>query len=343
MTLRPITVLLAHEPRSARRALRARIDAEADLVVTAEAETQDEVLTAARAHKPSIVLMDLQSAKLDGNATTRALLAQQPVPIVLVTTSTARPATNAAMESLRSGALAVLPLPLSGDPSYDVHFAALMRTLRSMARVVFRHAPTRKSDHSMPAVKLTSNTIEAIGIVASTGGPGAVATVLSTMTPPHPPVLLVQHMSTGFVDGFCSWLEQEIGRRVVVATHGEKLEPSTVYVAPEQFHMGIDRSLRVVLSDAPPVNLSRPSGTWLLRSMALALGRSARAAILTGMGSDGADGAVAVREAGGMVATQDQESSTVYGMPQQTALRGGSDVTLPLEHIGPWLCTGAPR
>ena len=114
-----------------------------------------------------------------------------------------------------------------------------------------------------------------------------------------------------------------------------------MYVAPDDRHLGVDALRRALVSDEAPVGVFRPAGTWLLRSMARALGPAARAAVLTGMGDDGADGAVELRRAGGRVAVQDEASCVIYGMPAVTAARGGADVVLPLAQIAAWLTEGA--
>jgi len=181
-----------------------------------------------------------------------------------------------------------------------------------------------------------------IGLVASTGGPGALVTVLRALAGrPLPPVLLVQHLAPGYTPGFAAWLQGMIQRPVGVAQHLEPLGLDRVYVAPDDRHLGVDALRRALVTDEPPVGMFRPSGTWLLRSMARSFGPLARAAVLTGMGDDGADGAVALRRAGGRVAVQDEATCVIYGMPAVTAARGGADVVLPLAQIAAWLVEGA--
>lgn len=333
----PMTVLLAHEPYSARVALRAALEAERDILVVAEAESDEAIVSQCAQARPAVVLMDCAAARIDGYQTTRTLMAKQPVPIVLLATSMVDRSSANVSRALRDGALSVHWLPIPSDPQFRASVATLVRTLRAMVRVQVRRAT------APPTPSAASSHIDAIAIVASTGGPSAVATVLNGMGLAHPPVLLVQHLADGFVEGFADWLSQSAQRPVVIARNGERAERSTVYIAPEHHHLGVDPMGHLVVSDAEPIALCRPSGTFLLRAMARHLGARARAAVLTGMGADGADGAVALRAAGGAVVTQDEQSSTVYGMPQQALVRGGSDVSLPLEHIAHWLLSGEKR
>lgn len=332
--LSPITVLLAHEPYSARVALRTALEAEGDILVVGEAESDESIVLQCAQARPSVVLMDCAARRIDGYRTTRTLMAQQPVAIVLLATSMVERSSANVSRALRDGALSVNFLPIPADPQFRASVATLVRTLRAMGRVHLRRASTPS-----PAPAPASN-IDAIAIIASTGGPTAVATVLNGMGPSHPPVLLVQHLADGFAEGFADWLSQTTERPVLIARNGDRPVRSTVYIAPEHHHLGVDPMGHLVVSDAEPIALCRPSGTFLLRSMARHLGPRARAAVLTGMGADGADGAVALRAAGGAVATQDEQSSTVYGMPQQALVRGGSDASLPIDQIGHWLLQG---
>lgn len=339
----PMTVLLAHEPYSARVALRTALEAERDILVVAEAESDEAIVSQCAQAKPSVVLMDCAAGRIDGYQTARTLMAQRPVPIVLLATSMVDRSSANVSRALRDGALSVHYLPIPSDPQFRASVATLVRTLRAMVRVQVRRAAPAALPHAADATSAPSSQLDAIAIVASTGGPSAIATVLNGMGLEHPPVLLVQHLADGFVEGFADWLSQSTQRPVVIARNGERPQRSTVYLAPEHHHLGVDPMGHLVVSDAEPIALCRPSGTFLLRTMARHLGARGRAAVLTGMGADGADGAVAMRAAGGTVVTQDERSSTVYGMPQQALVRGGSDASLPLEHIAHWLLSGEKR
>ncbi|MBK6535389.1 MAG: chemotaxis protein CheB [Deltaproteobacteria bacterium] len=163
---------------------------------------------------------------------------------------------------------------------------------------------------------------------------------LLRVLPPRvmPPVLIVQHMARGFAEGFARWISEATGHPTTVAVDRSPTARGAVYIAADDRYLGIDASLRLVVSDAPQVGLFRPSGNYLFESMARSLGPRARGVVLTGMGDDGADGAATLRRSGGRVAAQDEATSVVYGMPKAAAQRGGADVTLPLLEIPAWLC-----
>ena len=315
----PVRVLVVNDSATVRALLRATLDAAAGFEVVGESADGRDAAALVLATRPSVVLMDVVMPRVDGYAATREIMARAPVPIVLVSSVVNPRDVAVAMESLRSGALAIAEaLPSPHDPAFPARREALLHLLRSMARVrVTANAPAPAAFPARLGPRgLARPGVAAIGLVASTGGPGALVTVLRALAErPLPPVLLVQHL--------------------------EPLAHDRVYVAPDDRHLGVDALRRALVSDEAPVGVFRPAGTWLLRSMARALGPAARAAVLTGMGDDGADGAVELRRAGGRVAVQDEASCVIYGMPAVTAARGGADVVLPLAQIAAWLTEGA--
>jgi two-component system chemotaxis response regulator CheB len=150
-------------------------------------------------------------------------------------------------------------------------------------------------------------------------------------------------MSPGFMSGFAEWLASTTPHRVAIAEPGRLLERGDVLVAPEDRHLGIDASLRAVVSDGEAIGRFRPSGTFLFRSLARALGSRAVGVVLTGMGEDAAAGAVDIRRAGGRVIAQDESSSVIYGMPRAALARGGVDRVLPLNEIAHALIANEAR
>ncbi|MBW3555068.1 MAG: chemotaxis protein CheB, partial [Gemmatimonadetes bacterium] len=172
----------------------------------------------------------------------------------------------------------------------------------------------------------------------STGGPAALHRILLDLPRDFPvPILVVQHIARNFVTGLCTWLNAHCDLRVRVAEHGEALEPRSVYLAPDDRHLGVRERGVCELSAGPPVGAFRPSGSFLFESVARIYGAAAVAVVLTGMGRDGAEGALAVRAAGGRVLAQDEETSIVYGMPAEAVRIGAAQRVLRLERIAPTL------
>ncbi len=174
-----------------------------------------------------------------------------------------------------------------------------------------------------------------LGVVASTGGPNALTQLLGGLPASFPlPILLVQHITASFLDGFVSWLGGVCPFSVRLARDGEIPAPATVYLAPADRHLTVEGG-RLRLTADEPVCLQRPSGTVLFRSMARSFGSLALGVLLTGMGEDGAEGLLDVRERGGYTIAEDESTAIVYGMPATAARLGAVCELLPLHEIAP--------
>lgn len=335
-----LRLVIVNDSATIRAALRRAFAGIPDVEVVGEAKDGAEAVTVVADRRPSVVVMDIVMPVMDGYAATRQIMATCPTPIVLVSSVVNPRDAHVAMEALRSGALAIVEaLPAITDPRYERRREALLHTLRSMALV--RLERFRCDPVAAPAAPLlgADRGVAAIGIAASTGGPNAVVELLRLLPPGvMPPLLIVQHIARGFAEGFARWITEASGHPASVAVDHAQAARGEVYIAADDRYLGLDASLRLVVSDAPQVGLFRPSGNYLFESLARALGQRARGVVLTGMGDDGADGAVALRRSGGRVAVQDEATSVVYGMPRAALERGGADVVLPLLQIPAWLC-----
>jgi two-component system chemotaxis response regulator CheB len=183
-----------------------------------------------------------------------------------------------------------------------------------------------------------------VAIAASTGGPAALQQILGGLPADfRASVLVVQHIARGFTAGLAEWLAATSPLHVKVAQHGGALAPRTVYLAPDDRHVGIETGQRLAVLATPPVGGFRPSATVLFESVARHAGSGAVAVVLTGMGSDGAAGLPAVRAAGGRVIAQDEATSVVYGMPRAALETGQVHAVLPLGEIASHLCGWAGK
>jgi two-component system chemotaxis response regulator CheB len=185
--------------------------------------------------------------------------------------------------------------------------------------------------------------VKVVGVGASTGGPVALHQFLSALPPDlDVPVLVVQHLPDGFAEGFVRWLATAAALPVRIAEDLAPLERG-VHVAPHGCHLEITRTWRTRLVHSPAVHGFRPSVSALFASLAANAGPSAVAVVLTGMGSDGLEGARAIRSRGGRVLVQDEESSVVYGMPRAVAQAGLADVVGPVEGLAREIADAAER
>ncbi|ADH89290.1 response regulator receiver modulated CheB methylesterase [Ancylobacter novellus DSM 506] len=337
--LRKIRVLLAEDSRSQREAISWVIGNAPYLELVGEAANGAEAVDMVEQLQPDIVLMDCHMPVMDGIEATRVIMGRCPVPIVVTSATFDVNDVHPGLEALHEGALAIVPKPL--DPAaenFDRLAEELCLTLKLMADVkVVRRLPPRRSAANprppretaerpadRPAPVREAREIRIVAVGASTGGPPVVLDILRRLGPRlDVPMLLVQHMSPGFIVGFASWLTRGSGLPVEVAAANVVAAPGRVYVAPEGHHLGIDRRGRLTLDDGPPENGFRPSVSCLFRSVADAFGREALAILLTGMGQDGAEGLAYVGQKGGVTAAQDKDSSVVFGMPA-AAIRMGA-------------------
>jgi two-component system chemotaxis response regulator CheB len=337
-------VLVVEDSAVVREFLVHLINCDPELHVIATASNGEEAIEAVKRWQPDVITMDINMPRLNGFEATRRIMETSPTPIVIVSGSWDPEEVATSFRAVEAGALAVLPRPSGiGHPNHAVMAANLTQTVKLMAevRVVRRWGRTRR-EGALPAA-LTSNQtrppqipaeVRAVAMGASTGGPPVLQTILSKIPQVFPaPVFIVQHMAAGFTQGFVDWLSQHSSLPVSIAAHGQEASPASVYVAPEGFHMQVQRGGRIVLTDGPPEHGLRPSVSSLFRSVAKAYGPNAVGVLLTGMGKDGAAELKTMREAGAVTIAQDRESSVVHGMPGEALNLDAASYVLSPEQI----------
>ncbi len=316
-----IRVLLAEDSAVQREFLSHILETAETFEIVAKAVDGAEAIKLAGETRPDVILMGLHLSKVDGIEATRIIMETCPVPIVVASSRSGARDVQLTFEAIQNGALAVVSKPPDvGSPDFDRVADELIRTLRLMSDVkVVRRWPR---DKRLPATRSRAAprpSPKVIVIAGSTGAPGVIAEILSGLgRGTWPPILLVQHIAEGFVEGFAQWLATHTGIEVHVAADGMTAMPGCVYVAPNGAQMGIERSSVIrVDSRAPLEDGFRPSGTFLLRSAARNFGRLAMGIVLTGMGRDGAAGLLELQRAGAVTVAQDEESCVVFGMSKE--------------------------
>jgi len=293
-----------------------------------------------RLTKPDVVTMDLHMPQMDGFETTRVIMEQAPTPIVVVSESIRIMDTTFSFSVLEAGALAVLLRPPSlSHPDFLTAKKELIETVKTMAEVKVVRRINRKM--SEPKNTFENNKVlpkplpgvRIIAIGASTGGPQTLQKIFSGLPPGLPfSFLVVQHISPGFSNGFRDWLQGSSRVHFKTGENGERLVPGMAYLAPEGFHMGILNN-KIMLSSDPPVFGIRPTIDFLFRSLALSSGPESLGILLTGMGKDGSEALKLMKEKGALTIAQDQESSIVFGMPDEAIKLGAADYILPPDKI----------
>jgi two-component system response regulator WspF len=282
--------------------------------------------------RPDMVLMDLIMPVMDGVEATRRIMRESPCPILVVTATVTG---NAAcvFEALGAGALDAIDTPnLSSPDGVD----RLCRRIQLIARLA---QPVASSGAHMlpPLTAIRAQQVPTPALIgASTGGPLALRNVLLEWPRPLPfSAVIVQHLDAAFVPGLAEWLARETRLPVRVALPGSLPEPGTVWLAGGEQHLILDRQARFRERPAQPSDLHHPSVDALFLSAAESGLAPGIAALLTGMGSDGAQGMRALRDVGWKTVAQDQTTSVVWGMPGAAVQLGAAARVVPIQHVGP--------
>ena len=334
-----IRVVVAEDSRAERALLVAILESDPAIRVVGEAADGSEAVEMTMRLRPDLVTMDVHMPRVDGLEATREIMVRAPTPIVVVSSSVRPDDIALSLRATEAGALAAVAKPESPvSPRFDEDRAQLVAMVKAMAdvKVVRRWSGRREAD--APPVPTPAAPVRLVAIAASTGGPVALQTILGALPASFPaPVLVVQHLSRGFVAVLARWLDSATALRVKVAEAGERLLPGVVYLAPDDEHLGVTPDGAVELAATPPEEGFRPSASHLFRSASAAYGDSLLAVILTGMGSDGVGGLRQAHAAGALVLAQDEASSVIYGMPGEAVRAGVVGGVLPLHSIGPRL------
>jgi len=284
-------------------------------------------------HKPDVLTLDIEMPRMDGLTFLKKLMAHHPMPVIIVSSVT-KSGSEASVDALRSGAIDVIAKP-GGPTSVGMVTERLRERIRglrqSRPRLVRTAGPAAPVESLAAASFRRSNGLLVIG--ASTGGPQAIEAVLSRLPADVPPTLIVQHMPATFTAAFASRLNSVCPMRVFEAKGGERLERGTVYIAPGDHHLLVERhgvDLKTVLRQGPQVHHQRPAVDVLFASAAQLQGVPTVGVLLTGMGADGADGMVALRRTGAITIAEDEHSCIVFGMPKEAIARGGADRVVTL-------------
>jgi two-component system chemotaxis response regulator CheB len=281
--------------------------------------------------EPDVITLDIEMPRMDGISFLRKLMEHRPMPVIIISSLT-QSGSAATIDALRAGAIDVFAKP--GGPS---SFGELAVRLKERVRAVRGMAPAGLARAAAVSAAPASAAAPAsvrfdhprrrhgvIAIGASTGGPHAIESLLMRMPAESPPIVIAQHMPAGFTKAFAERLDRVCTIRVVEAAGGEVLEPGVAYIAPGGHHLVVDpHGIRVIarLHEGPPLHHQRPAVDELFNSLARLRGVPIVATLLTGMGADGAEGLLALRNAGAETIAQDEHSCIVFGMPREAIAR----------------------
>ncbi len=325
-----------------RRLVGQALGAEGDFELAGTASDGDVALEVIAGGLPDIVTLDIDMPMVDGIETLRRIRARWPHLPVVMFTGMLEPG-PAELEALALGASQLIPkLPHEGNMVNAIQWvrqrlAPVLRDVVAKTRVATMAPPPARPAIPPRPVSRVANPVELLAVAASTGGPNALEACLAGLPREFAlPVVITQHMPVGFTGLLADRLRQATGRSVEEAQAGAVLRPGTVWIAPGDHHLVVQRvGVNVVLqvNREAPENSCRPSADVMFRSVARVYGPRALAVVLTGMGQDGMEGARAMVEAGGRVLIQDEATSVVWGMPGAVARAGLAEAVLPLAEL----------
>jgi two-component system, chemotaxis family, protein-glutamate methylesterase/glutaminase len=343
-----IRVLIVDDSTVVRRLLADMIAAEPDMEVAGTAADGRIALAKLEQVNPDLVTLDVEMPEMNGLETLAAIRKLRPkLPVIMCSTLT-QPAAAATLDALALGANDYVTKPTGAGTRKEAVGQLrddLMGKIRFFVRGTLQvplppvPAPAPRPKTATPAPIGSAGRVGVVAIGVSTGGPNALQLLLPTLGLDLPvPVLVVQHMPATFTRLLAERLCNVRGGKVEEASAGTVAQPGTIYIAPGDFHMTIERrdgKAVLNLSKEPPENSCRPAVDPLFRSVAAVYGNKAVAAVLTGMGRDGTAGCEHLRESGAQILVQDEATSVVWGMPGLVARKGLADEILPLDQLGP--------
>ncbi len=343
-----IKVLIVDDSATIREFLNQMLSADEDFKIVGEGTDGDEAVRLVPEIRPDVVIMDICMHKMDGFEATRLIMEENPVPIVIFSTLLAPGQMENTFKALNAGAVAALEKPKGpGHPDFERMSAKLLQTVKLMSEIkVVRRSrkhgtrPSAQRDEPGKKSKPDSTKIDLVAIGASTGGPPVLRQIIANLPREFkPPVVVVQHIAPGFLEGLVEWLRTETSRPIRIPENGERIRENCVYFAPDDSHLEVLSTTRLALRDGPPIHGVRPSVSRLFESVARHHGARATGVLLTGMGKDGAQALKEMKEKGAVTIAQDKESSVVHGMPGEAIKIGAAEMVCSPEEVSDFLST----
>lgn len=344
----PIKVVVVHSSPPAKQLLATILCTDPDIHLIGTGSRPKDAIDLVKSGHPDILLLEFRLPEMNELEATRRIMRETPLPIILIYDNVTTEEKELTFMAFQAGAIAAIKAPGKNAPEEHIN---LLRVVRNMVGVPVIHhwghstvdgvknagtllAPVSHSEKAIQSIASSISDLEVIGIAASTGGPGALAQVLTDLPRTFPlPVLIVQHISNGFDLDFAEWLKKRVQLDVAIVSHREILHPGTLYLAPEDFHLEMLTRGVVALSKAAPYKGLRPSANILFHSLSKAYGKNCLGVVLTGMGDDGLQGLIALHQSGSFVIAQDEASCVVFGMPKEAIKNNVVNAVLNLEQI----------
>ncbi|MDI7222297.1 chemotaxis response regulator protein-glutamate methylesterase [Leptospira santarosai] len=289
---------------------------------------------------PDVFILDVEMPRMDGISFLKKIMSERPTPVILCSTLAEKESETAVL-AMKLGAIDIIEKPKIGLKNFleesEVLFTDSVKAA-SAARIKFHQDGESKENHRQTKADFSkiSTTDKLIAIGTSTGGTQALEYILTQLDVRCPGIVIVQHMPEKFTETFANRLNQICEIQVKEAKDGDRIQLGSAYIAPGNRHMEIYLSgaqFHVRVLDGPLINRHRPSVDVLFNSVAKIAGKNAKGIIMTGMGNDGANGLLKMRQTGAFTIAQDETSCVVFGMPKEAILKGAVETILPLSEI----------
>jgi two-component system chemotaxis response regulator CheB len=340
----PIRVLIVEDSQIALVILKRILESSPQIEVVGTACSGLEALELIPTTQPDVICTDLHMPYMNGLELTAKVMEFYPCPILVISASVKQEDTHHIFQLLEAGAIDIFPKPDAGLVENDellkqalidkINVLSGVRVFKRKQKNATRNLANKPA--SSPLKFLPKPKIIAIG--ASTGGPQALYEIFSQLPSGlQVPLICIQHISVGFLQGFIDWLGRNCQLPIRIAQTGETPQPGQIYFSSEQQHLELDSKGRFVHSNTPPLEGNRPSITITFESIAKIYGKSTLGILLTGMGRDGARGLQAIAQAGGWTIAQDEATSVIFGMPHAAIELGAAKQVLPIQAIAPTL------
>lgn len=339
-----ITVLVVDDSAFMRKAISMMLERDAEIEVVDTARDGEQALEKVERLQPDVVTMDIEMPRMDGITALKRIMSEMPRPVLMISSLTKEGA-DATVKAMEAGAVGFIPKQHS---RVSLEITKIEKELTEKVKTAARSnvQVLQRSSRSAAAPSLSSQNAFAflrarlIAIGISTGGPFALQKVIPELPADLPvPVVIVQHMPPHFTKSLAERLDKLSPLHVVEAEAGMPVEAGTVYIAPGAQHLTFRTGARtpfIRISEDPDDTLHRPSVNVMFASASTVF-RRVLGVVMTGMGKDGLEGAQVIKDGGGKIIAQDEDTSVVYGMPRAVASAGLTDLVLPMERIAPAL------
>lgn len=337
-----VRTLIVDDSHAMQRLLSAVLESDPDIEVIGAASDPFEARSMIKQLDPDVLTLDIEMPKMDGLSFLGKIMKLRPMPVIMISSHTGR-GTQLSLEALAQGAFGCLPKPRMDDDAAFRQICQLVKQAAQSSASLIRNATNPKSPSRSDHVKVSGDTPDLIVVGSSTGGVEALTSLFSKFPADCPPTVVTQHMPASFTTSFAERLNRTCAPRVQEAEDGATLERGNIYIAPGSVGhttVGGNAVLRTRIAPGEPVRGHMPAVDYLFASAAECRRTSIGAALLTGMGSDGAAGMLKLRQKGARTIAQDEQTSLVYGMPAAAVKNGAAQQSLPLNKIAEALFGG---